>query len=308
MTPVTCLDTLSIATNRGLPMDKLVENLDKLANKDGYNPTALKGIGVFKATKSTERVPLCYSQGIIIMAQGSKRVYLDQQAYDYNPNNYLVLTLPMPAECETLVEDGKPLFSLMMDFDLGLLNELVRLFDEHQKIKPSTHQAETKGLFVCQCTDPLLDSVLRLSQCLNSPLECDVMGKSLIREVMYHILQGPQAAPMFALVSHNTSLSRLDRVLKYLHNNYQSSLDVEQLASMANMSSSTFHRNFRQVTSSSPIQYVKKIRLNRAKELLLDQGLKVKQAATQVGYESPTQFSREFTRYFGQSPRDCARL
>ncbi len=287
--------------------ESLADNLDKLASKDGYNRTALKGIGVFKASKSTERVPLCYSQGIIIVAQGSKRVYLDQQAYEYNQNNYLVLTLPMPAECETLVEEGKPLFSLMIDFDLGLLNELVRLFDEHQQIKPSNHQAETKGLFVCECTAPLLDSVLRLSQCLNSPLQCDVMGKGLVREVMYHILQGPQAAPMFALVSHNTSLSRLDRVLKYLHNNYQSSLDVEQLASMANMSSSTFHRNFRQVTSSSPIQYVKKIRLNRSKELLLDQGLKVKQAATQVGYESPTQFSREFTRYFGQSPRDYAK-
>lgn len=288
-------------------MNTLVENLAMLASNEGYNPTPLKGVGVFKASESTGRVPLCYSQGIIIMAQGSKRVYLDRQAYDYNPNNYLVLTLPMPAECETLVEPGKPLLSMIIDFDLGLLNELVRLFDEHRQIKPSNHQSETKGIFVCQSTNALLDSVLRLSQCLNSPLQCDVLGKSLIREVMYHVLMGPQAAPMFALVSHNTSLSRLERVLKHLHSNYQDSLDVEQLASMANMSSSTFHRNFRQVTASSPIQYVKKLRLNRAKELLLDQGLKVKQAAVQVGYESPTQFSREFTRYFGRSPRDCAK-
>lgn len=288
-------------------MNTLVENLAMLASNEGYNPTPLKGVGVFKASESTGRVPLCYSQGIIIMAQGSKRVYLDRQVYDYNPNNYLVLTLPMPAECETLVEPGKPLLSMIIDFDLGLLNELVRLFDEHRQIKPSNHQSETKGIFVCQSTNALLDSVLRLSQCLNSPLQCDVLGKSLIREVMYHVLMGPQAAPMFALVSHNTSLSRLERVLKHLHSNYQDSLDVEQLASMANMSSSTFHRNFRQVTASSPIQYVKKLRLNRAKELLLDQGLKVKQAAVQVGYESPTQFSREFTRYFGRSPRDCAK-
>ncbi len=98
----------------------------------------------------------------------------------------------------------------------------------------------------------------------------------------------------------------MERVLKHLHNNFQGSLDVEQLASMANMSSSTFHRNFKQITSSSPIQYVKKIRLSRARELLQDQGLKVKQAAAQVGYESPTQFSREFSRYFGQSPSECA--
>lgn len=288
-------------------VEQLAQNLDKLACGEGYNPTPLKGVGVFKASQSSDRVPLCYSQGIIIMAQGNKRVYLDQQAYDYNPNNYLVLTLPMPAECETIVEQGKPLLSMIIDFDLGLLNELVRLFDEHRQIKPSDHQSETKGLFVGESTEALQDSVLRLSNCLNSPLQCDVLGKSLIREVVYHILQGPQAAPMFALVSHNTSLSRLERVLKHLHCHYQENLDVEQLATMANMSSSTFHRNFRQVTASSPIQYVKKLRLNRAKELLLDQGLKVKQAAVQVGYESPTQFSREFTRYFGQSPRDYAK-
>ncbi len=288
-------------------MSTLIENLAMLATAEGYNRTPLKGVGVFRASESSKRVPLCYSQGIIIMAQGSKRVYLDQQSYDYNPNNYLVLTLPMPAECETLVETGKPLLSVMIDFDVSQLNELVRLFDEHSQIKPSNHQSETKGLFVCQCTDSLLDSVTRLSQCLNSPLQCEVLGKSLVREVMYHVLMGPQAAPMFALVSHNTSLSRLERVLKHLHKNYQEHLDVEQLASMANMSTSTFHRNFRQVAASSPIQYVKKIGLNRARELLMDQGLKVKQAAVQVGYESPTQFSREFTRYFGQSPRDCAK-
>lgn len=288
-------------------MNAFVDNLAMLATKEGYNTTPLKGVGVFKASEASSRIPLCYSQGIIIVAQGSKRVYLDDQAYDYNPNNYLVLTLPMPAECETIVEPGKPLLSMMINFELGLLNELVRLFDEHRQIKPSNHQSETKGLFVSECTDSLLDSVTRLSQCLNSPLQSDVLGKSLVREVIYHILMGPQAAPMFALVSHQTSLSRLERVLKYLHEHYQDNLDVEQLATMANMSSSTFHRNFRQVTASSPIQYVKKIRLTRAKELLQDQGLKVKQAAMQVGYESPTQFSREFTRYFGQSPRDSSK-
>ena len=92
--------------------------------------------------------------------------------------------------------------------------------------------------------------------------------------------------------------------MKYLHEHYDQNLDVEQLAAMANMSPSSFHRNFRQITASSPIQYVKKIRLTRARELLMDQGVKVKQAAARVGYESPTQFSREFKRYFGHSPQE----
>jgi len=288
-------------------MNTLVDNLAMLATKEGYNRTPLRGVGVYKTSESTPRIPFSYSQGIIIIAQGQKRVFFDQQAYDYNASNYLVLTLPMPLECEAHVEPGKPLLSLVIDFDVAVLNELVRLFDEHRQINPSDHHSETKSLFVCQCTAAFMDTVTRLSGCLNSPLQSDVLGKNLVREVMYHVLMGPQAAPMFALVSHNTSLSRLERVLKYLHHHYQDNLDVEQLASMANMSTSTFHRNFKQVAASSPIQYVKKIRLNRARELLMDKGLKVKQAAVQVGYESPTQFSREFTRYFGQSPSECAK-
>lgn len=288
------------------PMNSLIENLALLASQEGYNPTGLTGVGVYKASQSSPRMPLCYNQGIIIIAQGQKRVFLDQQVYDYNPDNYLALALPLPAECETFVEDGKPLLSLMIDIDMSQLSELVRLFDDYCQGHWQANLAESKGLFVSQCNDELSCVVERLSQCLRSPLEAAILGKGLVREVLFHVLKGPQAAPLFSLVSHNTHLARLERALKYLHENYAESLDVEQLAGMANMSPSTFHRNFRQITASSPIQYVKKLRLNRARELLLDQGIKVKQAAASVGYESPTQFSREFKRYFGQSPQDVS--
>jgi AraC-like DNA-binding protein len=194
---------------------------------------------------------------------------------------------------------------MIIDLDMPTLSELVRVFDDHGQINHNDNATESKGLFVSNCTDALSCVVERLASCLNSPIDCDVIGKGLVREVLYHVLKGPQVAPLFALVSHNTHLSRMERVLKHLHSNFQNHLDVEQLAGMANMSPSTFHRNFKQITASSPIQYVKKIRLSRARELLLDQGLKVKQAAAQVGYESSTQFSREFTRYFGQSPSQC---
>lgn len=283
-------------------MNNLVENLTRLAPQEGYNTTPLKGVGVFKASQSSGRMPLCYSQGIIIIAQGHKRVFFNNQYYDYNPENYLVLTLPLAAECETIIAQGETLLSLVIDFDMNILNEIVRLFDEHGQIMHSDNLSENKGLFISKCTDMFLCAVNRLSDCLSSPIQCDVIGKGLIREILFHILGGPQAAPLFALVSHNTHLSRIERVLKHLHNNYQAHLDVEQLASMANMSASSFHRNFKQVTASSPIQYIKKIRLDRSRILLQDQGIKIKQVAAKVGYESATQFSREFTRYFGLSP------
>jgi len=289
-------------------MNDMVKQLTQLATEEGYNRTALSGVGIYKTSESLEPAPLCYSQGIIIVVQGQKRVYFDQQSYDYNPDNYLVLTLPLPAECQTIVEPGKPMLALVIDLDLSVLSELVRVLDEHNGNNRNNKLTDNKGLFISRCTEALSCVVARLSDCLTSALQCDVIGKGLIREILFHILSGPQAAPLVALVSHNTHLSKMERILKHLHSNFNNQLDVEQLASMANMSSSTFHRNFKHVTASSPIQYVKKIRLNRARELLQDQGLKVKQVAAQVGYESPTQFSREFTRYFGQSPSLYNRL
>ena len=284
-------------------MSVLAQHLAAIATQDGPNATHLKGVYAFKASQSSGRVPLCYSQGVIIIAQGSKQVYFNEQVHDYNPDNYLVLTLPLPAECATAVEPGKPLYSLVIDFDMSQLTELVRLFDQHHQSATCNSVQEAKGLYVSRMSHDLSDAVNRLAACLNSPLQCDALGQSLVREVLYHLLQGPQAASLFALVSHNTQLARLERVLKYLHEHYQDPLDIDHLAEMANMSSSTFHRNFKQMTASSPIQYVKKLRLSRARELLQDQGIKVKQAAAQVGYESPSQFSREFKRYFGESPQ-----
>lgn len=288
-------------------MDQSIANLTSLIKNEGYNKTVLSGVGIYKTSQSTDRIPLCYNQGVIIILQGQKRVFFDQKTYHYNPDNYLVLTLPLAAECETIVEDGKPMISLIIDFDISVLSELVRVLDEHGQINQSDPAIENKGLYVSQCTDMLSCTISRLTECLKSPLQCDIIGKGLLREIYFHMLTGPQAAPLFALVSHNTYLSKMERILKHLHNNFNNRLDVEQLADMANMSSSTFHRNFKQITASSPIQYVKKIRLSRARELLQDQGLKVKQAAAKVGYESPTQFSREFTRYYGLSPSECAK-
>ncbi|WP_261389182.1 AraC family transcriptional regulator [Ferrimonas balearica] len=288
-------------------MTPLAQLLDALAPEEGYNPTALPGVGVYRASTSRPREPLCYQQGIIIMAQGSKRVHLEDQHLDYDPDHYLVLTLPIPAECETRVKPGEPLLSLLVDIDLAQLNALVRLFDEHQLGQAGNDRlAEGRSLYVSPMTESFSELVLKLARALQSPLELAALGEGLVRELLFHLLQGAHAGPLFALARHNTHLARLERALKHLHDHFHRPLEVEQLASLANMSPSTFHRNFRQMTASSPIQYQKKLRLTRAKELLLDQGLKVKQAAAMVGYESPTQFSREFKRYFGQTPQHCA--
>lgn len=288
-------------------MNGLLYNVSILAVAEGVNKTPLPGVYVYKTSQSQARAPLCYRQGVIFVVQGHKRIFIDNQGYDYNPDNYLVLTLPVVAECETHVEPGKPMLSLVIDFDLGLLGEMVRIINDFEFGSAADKLEDARSLYVSRCTKNLADSITRLTACLNSPLDSAILGPNLVREVLFHLLRGPQAAPLFALVSYNTHLSRLEKVLSHLQDHYQERLEVDQLAQMANMSTSSFHRNFRLVTASSPKQYVKKLRLNRARDLLLDQGLKVKQAAAQVGYESPTQFSREFKRYFGLSPQEFGR-
>lgn len=286
-------------------MTPLAQALAPLALNEGVNKTPLPGVWIYKSSDSRPREPLCYSQGIIIMAQGTKRVYLEEQVFEYNPDNYLVLTLPIPAECETVVTDG-PLLSMVVDIDIGLLHQLVRLFDEHHQAPESERQAEGRSLYVSPMEAELGEVALRLAQCLASSLTSEALGEGLVRALLFQLLRGPQSAPLFALARHNTHLSRLERALKHMHVHYDQALDIDSLAGMANMSPSTFHRNFRQMTASSPIQYLKKLRLTRARELLQDRGIKVKQAAAMVGYESPTQFSREFKRYFGQTPQHWA--
>ena len=290
-------------------MNQLAQCLSSLANDEGYNATHLPGVGVFKASESREREPLCYSQGIFIVAQGAKRVFLEQQVYEYNPENYLVLTLPIPAECETRVSSGEPLLSLLIDIDLSLLHPLVRLFDEHnQTLGTGEGGIESRSLYASPVSEAFAATVMRLANCLHSPLQSAALGRGLVQELLFLILCSEHAAPLFALARHNTHLARLERAMKYMHEHYDQTLDVERLATLANMSPSTFHRNFRQMTASSPIQYLKKLRLSRARELLQDQGLRVKQAAAMVGYESPTQFSREAAAMVGyESPTQFSR-
>ncbi|WP_116473989.1 AraC family transcriptional regulator [Zobellella maritima] len=288
-------------------MNELARLLDTLSPREGFNTTTLEGVGVYRASRSVPREPMCYTQGIILVAQGAKRVHVDGRSYDYNANNYLVMTLPIPAECETLVTSGEPLLALMLDIRMDMLQPLIRLLDEHNRLPPQADSTSPQpGLYVSQVTERLSAAAIRLCQCLGSALTATALGEGALREILYLILTGEHAAPLFDLARYNTQLARMERVLKHMHDHFRESLEVERLAALAGMSTSSFHRHFRQATGSPPLQYLKKLRLTRARELLQDKDVKVKQAAAEVGYESPTQFSREFKRYFGVPPQCSA--
>lgn len=285
-------------------MDTIAQLMASMAENEGLNSTELSGVGVYKASENKGREPLCYNQGVIIVGQGEKRVFVGDTVHEYNSDNYLVLSVPIPAECETFATKEKPLLALIVDIEIGMLNQIISQMDEHIDHNMLAGGEKHQSIYTAQTTPVIKDVVSRLLLSLQSPVETSVLGKGLVSELLFRIMCSKNAASLYALAMKNTNIARIDKALKRIHSNYKQTLPVDSLASLVNMSPSAFHRSFQDVTSSSPVQYIKKIRLNKARELLLDQGARVGEAATDVGYESAAQFSREFKRYFGNSPSE----
>ena len=163
-------------------------------------------------------------------------------------------------------------------------------------------QPQTRGIHSSPLTEPMLCAAERLLNAMADPRDARVLGPQIVREILYHVLLGPCGGALMALVSRQTQFSQIVRALRRIERHYTDSLSVELLAAEVNMSVSAFHHNFKAVTSTSPLQYLKSYRLHQARMLMLHEGLKAGAAAMRVGYESASQFSREFKRYFGVTP------
>lgn len=285
--------------------DDIASYMDSLAPQEQINDTTLPDVKIHRTSVGMQRTPLCYRQGIYIVGNGTKRVYLGNRTYSYGTNNYLVMTVPLPGECDGEASPEDPLLGMMIDIDLSLIHEII----DELETGPNdfTTPAKADALFVSTRTEAMQDAVRRLLQALQTPAEARLLGPGIVREIWYRVMCGENAASLYALATKNSHLARIDRALKQIHTHYQDNIDVDALAALVHMSPSAFHRAFKEVTATSPIQYLKRIRLDRAHMLLLEQGLRVHEAASSVGYESATQFSREFKRIFGQSPVDVLR-
>jgi AraC-like DNA-binding protein len=286
-------------------MGRLVELLGQLAKGEGMSPSIVDGVRFMRATQTTRRHPVVYEPGIFIIAQGRKRGFLGGQVYQYDSKNYLVTSVPMPFECETIGTPEKPLLGLSVRVDPATIAELLLEMDD----APNTRIAIPRGIFATPLNEGLCDAATRLLECLASPADARILGPQIVREITYRVLRGPQGDALRAVAARHSHFGQIARALRRMHNDYSDSLDVETLARESGMSVSTFHHNFKAVTSSSPLQYLKAIRLHKARMLMVHEGLGAGVAAGQVGYESPSQFSREFKRFFGSSPADeAARL
>ncbi|EAT14938.1 AraC family transcriptional regulator [Desulfuromonas acetoxidans] len=288
-------------------MNEMVKLIEQFELKELFNKSRLKGVRFFKSSSHIPRSPLLYDPGIFIVAQGRKIGHLGERSFQYDPNNYLVTSVPIPFECETFADADAPFLGLYVDIDMPVLHELMGLLGQSRVAASVRIRDIPKGVAPAEMDAAMHDAVIRLLKCLHSEADALVLGPGLIREIIYRALCGTQASSLYALAAQDGSFARVSKTLHLIHRECSRKLDVDQLASVAGMSASTFHRAFKEITSESPIQYLKKVRLNKARDLIEREHMKVYIAADKVGYESSSQFSRDFKRFFGVSPAEMMR-
>jgi AraC-like DNA-binding protein len=282
---------------------QMITLLEQIAPREGIIENIIDGINVFRITKAAPREPQTYDSGIIILAQGKKRIFVGETEYVYDPMNYLVMSVPLPLECETMASVDEPVLGLKIKVAPATVGEILL------GLSPTEYQADSvpKGLAAAPLTSDILDAVVRLLQAIVSPEDRDFLAPLYEKEIIYRVLQKPEGESLRAMAFRQQRFFQIARTLEKIHHNYEQKFDVNFLAEETGMSISSFHSNFKKVTNVSPLQYIKTVKLHKARLLMIQDGLNVSEAAYKIGYESPAQFNREYKRLFGAPPKKDSR-
>jgi len=280
---------------------KMKALLNELTTREGLHPTVVDGVKLSRAESNFPRTPVLYEPSICVLASGRKKGYVGSHCIAYDENNYLVLSIPLPFECETVAGNNEPLLGVTIRMETSLISELAIKMDARRK-------QEATDMDHCIRATPLdprmCDAIVRLLVYLRSPVDATVLGPGIVREIAYYALCGPVGGALLAMLTRSGPLAQIHDVLHRMHTRYTEPLNVARMAEEIGMSTSAFHHNFKAVTASSPLQYLKSVRLHKARMLILHDGLGAALAAGRVGYESASQFSREFKRFFGNRPTE----
>lgn len=268
--------------------------------------TQVPGLALRRYTAPTEPASYLHEPSVCLVAQGAKRVFLGEDEYVYDDNHYLVTSVGLPAVGHVIeASPARPFLGLILRLDL---RELARLMVDSSL--PATRTQQTgRGMAVGRLTVPLLNAFERLIDLLDEPGNIPILAPLVQREILYRLLMSPQGPRLRQIATAGSHSHQIARTLDWIRENFDRTLKVDDLASSAGMSASSFHQHFRTMTNMSPLQYQKWIRLHEARRLMLTESLDATRAAFQVGYESASQFSREYSRLFGAPPlRDIKRM
>ena len=297
-------------TSQNRCMEVAIETLSKsiarwTVKADRYM-TAIPDLWLFRRDEPTEPISVLYEPSICLIAQGAKCVLLGDHAFMYDTRHFLITSLDLPTVAQVIkASSEKPCLGLMLKLDQREVSQL--MVDGHLP-PPRTHQSH-HGMAVGEVTLPLLATFQRLVDLLAEPKDIPILLPIIQREIFYRLLVGDQGAYLRQMTSTGSQSRQIARAIDWMKGNFTKPLRIDDLATQVHMSPSTFHHHFRALTARSPLQYQKWLRLNEARRLMLTERLDAATAAFQVGYESPSQFSREYSRLFGNSPvRDISNL
>lgn len=285
---------------------ELARLIEALVHEDGMHATAIEPLHLIRCANPSETVYGLHKPALCIIVQGGKDVWLADEHYRYDPLHYLVVLVTLPvAGCVIRASADEPYLCIRLDIDPSLIAALVTEIDP----APTPVEATERGLYLDRIDSPLLDATLRLVRLLHAPNDIPVLAPLALREIFYRVLRGPQSGRLQAVVLQGSQSHRVNDAIEWLNHNYIEPLRIDELARRVNLSSSSLHHRFKALTAMSPLRYQKQLRLQEARRLLMTEGLDVAAAGYRVGYESPSQFSREYSRLFGASPvKDMARL
>src|SRR5271154_2470531 len=268
--------------------------------------TAIPDVTLHRRTAPTAPCCATYEPGVTVIAQGRKRVDLGRTSFIYGESRYLLTSLDLPIVSQVIeASEEVPCLAMSLKFEMPMIRELL----SREEIRVAEAQAHSPAMAIGEATAEFLGACCRLLDLLAAPRDIPFLGGLIQREIIYRILRGPEGARLRAIATLGDQSHRTAKAIAWIKANYAKPLRVEDLAQIAGMGLSTLHHHFRALTSMSPLQYQKQMRLQAARGRMLTDGLDAASAAFEVEYESASQFNREYSRFFGQPPmRDIRTL
>ena len=277
----------------------LASMVERHSKADQSVTTVIAELQLSRFTKPTELTPLIYDPCLCIVVQGAKEVVLAGESYRLDPAHFLLVSVDLPVDARVVAaEANDPYIGIRISIDPAVVGELLA-----DGANISSSGPTERGLAVSPVAPQLLDAVTRLVNLVESPQDIRLMAPLVLREITYRVLTGPQGLRLRQIALANAPASRIARAIRWLKDHYSEPLRIESLADKVGMSASAFHLHFKGVTAMTPLQFQKRLRLQEARRLMLGDHLDAADAAFRVGYESPSQFSREYRRVFGAPPR-----
>jgi AraC-like DNA-binding protein len=292
-------------TNEGLRLEAAISEMTArlvrfTASGDGLHPSGIPGLTLIRASAPyAQRMHGVQNPCVCAIAQGTKRVMLGDEVYIYDRARYLAASVDLPVSGQVVeASPEKPFLSFKLDIEP---QEVAAILIDFPDTRP-TEAGLGRGLFVSRIDIDVIESFVRLLRLLDTPEDVGALLPGIRREILYRMLKGEAGAQLRQIAHSSGHARRIASAIDWLRRNYAKPLRVEELAAQANMSPSSFHEHFRAVTAMSPLQFQKQLRLQEARQLLISEALDAATAGHRVGYESPSQFSREYSRLFGVPP------